>query len=85
GDGDFCRLLHEVQDKGVSVTVISSHKLVADTLRRQADDFIEINQIRHLIERDAQSQNSQENDYDDHYDINTDHSTGEAEVISRSS
>ena len=64
GDGDFCRLLHEVQDKGVSVTVISSHKLVADTLRRQADDFIEINQIRHLIERDAQSQNSQENDYD---------------------
>lgn len=85
GDGDFCRLLHEVQDKGVSVTVISSHKLVADTLRRQADDFIEINQIRHLIERDAQSQNSQENYYDDHYDINTDHSTGEAEVISRSS
>lgn len=77
GDGDFCRLLHEVQDKGVSVTVISSNKLVADTLRRQADDFIEVNQIRHLIERDQQQDDQQA-----HYQSDDD--IGEATVISRS-
>jgi uncharacterized LabA/DUF88 family protein len=87
GDGDFCRLLHEVQDKGVSVTVISSNKLVADTLRRQADDFIEVNQIRHLIERDQQEYDQQEydhqqNDKQTHYQ--SDDNIGEATVISRS-
>ena len=87
GDGDFCRLLHEVQDKGVSVTVISSNKLVADTLRRQADDFIEVNQIRHLIERDQQQDDHQQDDLqqDDqqaHYQRDDD--IGEATVISRS-
>jgi uncharacterized LabA/DUF88 family protein len=97
GDGDFCRLLHEVQDKGVSVTVISSNKLVADTLRRQADDFIEVNQIRHLIERDQQEYDQQEydqqeydhqqndprqNDHQTHYQ--SDDNIGEATVISRS-
>jgi uncharacterized LabA/DUF88 family protein len=82
GDGDFCRLLHEVQDKGVSVTVISSNKLVADTLRRQADDFIEINQIRHLIERDQQQDDLQQDDQQAHYQSDDD--IGEATVISRS-
>jgi uncharacterized LabA/DUF88 family protein len=66
-----------VQDKGVSVTVISSNKLVADTLRRQADDFIEVNQIRHLIERDQQQDDQQA-----HYQSDDD--IGEATVISRS-
>lgn len=83
GDGDFCRLLQEVQDKGVSVTVISSNKLVADTLRRQADDFIEVNQIRHLIERDQQEDDPRQDDHqqDDHQQ---DDGIGEATVISRS-
>jgi uncharacterized LabA/DUF88 family protein len=92
GDGDFCRLLHEVQDKGVSVTVISSNKLVADTLRRQADDFIEVNQIRHLIERDQQEYDQQEYDHQQNDPRQNDHQThyqsddniGEATVISRS-
>ena len=82
GDGDFCRLLQEVQDKGVSVTVISSNKLVADTLRRQADDFIEVNQIRHLIERDQQQDDLQQDDQQAHYQSDDD--IGEATVISRS-
>ena len=82
GDGDFCRLLHEVQDKGVSVTVISSNKLVADTLRRQADDFIEVNQIRHLIERDQQQDDLQQDDQQAHYQSDDD--IGKATVISRS-
>ena len=92
GDGDFCRLLQEVQDKGVSVTVISSNKLVADTLRRQADDFIEVNQIRHLIERDQQEFDHQQNDprQNDHQQndqqahYQSDDGIGEATVISRS-
>jgi len=87
GDGDFCRLLQEVQDKGVSVTVISSNKLVADTLRRQADDFIEVNQIRHLIERDQQEFDPQQNDHqqnDQQAHYQSDDGIGEATVISRS-
>jgi uncharacterized LabA/DUF88 family protein len=87
GDGDFCRLLHEVQDKGVSVTVISSNKLVADTLRRQADDFIEVNQIRHLIERDQQQDDQQQDDLqqdDQQAHYQSDDDIGEATVISRS-
>ena len=87
GDGDFCRLLQEVQDKGVSVTVISSNKLVADTLRRQADDFIEVNQIRHLIERDQQEFDPQQNDprqNDQQAHYQSDDGIGEATVISRS-
>ena len=46
GDGDFCRLIREVQDKGVRVTVVSSTQthpsLIADSLRRQADNFIDL-------------------------------------------
>ena len=49
GDGDFCRLLQEVQDLGVRVTVISSGKtyppMLADTLRRKADHYIDLNEI----------------------------------------
>jgi hypothetical protein len=76
-----------VQDKGVSVTVISSNKLVADTLRRQADDFIEVNQIRHLIERDQQEYDHQQNDprqNDQQTHYQSDDNIGEATVISRS-
>ncbi|MAU41665.1 MAG: NYN domain-containing protein [Kordiimonas sp.] len=46
GDGDFRRLVEAVQRKGVRVTVISSMKtsppMIADELRRQADNFLEI-------------------------------------------
>lgn len=46
GDGDFRRLVEAVQRKGVRVTVVSSTKtnpsMIADELRRQADNFIEI-------------------------------------------
>ncbi|MGC6517873.1 MAG: NYN domain-containing protein [Candidatus Puniceispirillaceae bacterium] len=55
GDGDFCRLLQEVQDLGVKVTVVSSLKthpaMVADSLRRKADHFIELEDIAPAITR----------------------------------
>ena len=55
GDGDFCRLLEDVQDRGVRVTVVSSThtqpKLIADSLRRKADAFIDIEDIYEDLSR----------------------------------
>lgn len=48
GDGDFTRLIDTVQSHGVRVTVISSHKASASELRLQADQFVEINDMRAL-------------------------------------
>ncbi len=58
GDGDFRRLVEAVQSKGVRVTVVStmcSHPpMVADELRRQADHFIELQDLRDSITRPAE-------------------------------
>ena len=57
GDGDFRRLLEAVQRRGVRVTVVStvrSHPpMAADELRRQADVFIELDDLRDKIARSA--------------------------------
>ncbi len=49
GDADFRRLVEAVQRRGVRVSVVSSIRtsppMVADELRRQADQFIEIADI----------------------------------------
>ena len=49
GDGDFRRVVEAVQARGVRVTVVSTLKLqpphIADELRRQADDFIELAEL----------------------------------------
>jgi len=46
GDGDFRRLVQAVQSRGVRVTVVSTLKsqppMIADDLRRQADDYIDL-------------------------------------------
>lgn len=56
GDGDFRYLLSAVQDIGCKVTVVSSlhtrPPMVADLLRRQADDYIDLSTIRQLVERE---------------------------------
>lgn len=53
GDGDFRRLVEEVQRKGVRVSVISTNltqpSMIADELRRQADEFIDLYDIRESI------------------------------------
>ena len=55
GDGDFCRLLEDVQDHGVRVTVVSSThtqpKLISDSLRRKADAFLDIDDIYEDLSR----------------------------------
>jgi uncharacterized LabA/DUF88 family protein len=49
GDSDFRRLVEAVQRKGVRVSVISTIKtsppMIADELRRQADQFVELAEI----------------------------------------
>jgi uncharacterized LabA/DUF88 family protein len=55
GDGDFRRLVEAVQRKGVRVTVVSTVRsqppMVADELRRQADIFIELQDLAPMISR----------------------------------
>jgi uncharacterized LabA/DUF88 family protein len=55
GDGDFRRLVEAVQRKGVRVTVVSTIRstppMVADELRRQADVFVELEELAASIAR----------------------------------
>jgi uncharacterized LabA/DUF88 family protein len=55
GDGDFHHLIVAMQRKGLRVSVVSTLKssppVVADELRRQADDFIELSDLAPLIAR----------------------------------
>jgi uncharacterized LabA/DUF88 family protein len=55
GDGDFRSLIEAVQRKGLRVTVVSTMRsnppMIADELRRQADCFVELADIRSQIER----------------------------------
>ena len=55
GDGDFRRLVEVVQRKGVKVSVVSTVKssppMAADELRRQADQFIELQDLASEISR----------------------------------
>ena len=56
GDGDFRRLVEAVQRRGRRVTVVSTVRsqppMVADELRRQADVFLELQDLAPLIARD---------------------------------
>jgi uncharacterized LabA/DUF88 family protein len=55
GDGDFRRLVEAVQRRGLRVSVVSTIKssppMVADELRRQADDFVELSELAPLFAR----------------------------------
>jgi uncharacterized LabA/DUF88 family protein len=56
GDGDFRRLVEAVQRKGRRVSIVSTTRtsppMVADELRRRADNFIELDDLRSQIGRD---------------------------------
>lgn len=55
GDGDFRRMVEAVQAKGVRVTVVSTMKsqppLASDDLRRQCDDFVDLNDLASIVGR----------------------------------
>jgi hypothetical protein len=56
GDGDFRSLVEAVQRRGVRVIVVSTIStqppMVADELRRQADEFIDIVALQNKLGRD---------------------------------
>ena len=56
GDGDFRSLVEAVQRRGVRVTVVSTISsqppMVADELRRQADAFVDLVELRSKVSRD---------------------------------
>jgi uncharacterized LabA/DUF88 family protein len=56
GDGDFRSLVEAVQRRGVKVTVMSTIStqppMVADELRRQADEFVDLQHMASKIGRD---------------------------------
>jgi len=55
GDGDFRPLIEALQRRGVRVSVVStirSHPpMISDELRRQADNFIELDELKEIIGR----------------------------------
>jgi uncharacterized LabA/DUF88 family protein len=57
GDGDFTPLVVAMQSKGVKVTVVSTvttqPPMVADDLRRQCDEFVDLATMMKKIGRDA--------------------------------
>ena len=56
GDGDFGSLVEAVQRRGVHVTVVSTTSsqppMIADELRRQADVFTDLMELKSKIGRD---------------------------------
>lgn len=75
GAGDLRAAVEAVQRKGARVTVVSTLKtqpaMVADDLRRQADDFVDLSDLSELIGRPASrlprfiAENRGRNDADD--------------------
>ncbi len=78
GDGDFRALVEALQYKGKRVSVVStlttSPPMIADDLRRQADQFIEIKELAEIIGRNnyksavAEPVLEDEEDYSDEYE-----------------
>ena len=70
GDGSFRRVIEAVQARGTRVTVVatvrSTPPMAADELRRQADNFVDLVQLRAEIERAREARRPvEEQDYDD--------------------
>ena len=53
GNGDFCALVAAIQRMGVRVSVVSTIKssppMISDELRRQADNFIELDSLKSAV------------------------------------
>lgn len=63
GDGDFRPLVEGLQRRGVRVSVVSTTRtqpsMAADEIRRQADNFIELEALRDVIGRPPREPRSQ--------------------------
>jgi uncharacterized LabA/DUF88 family protein len=60
GDGDFRPLVESLQHKGVRVSVVSTIRsqppMISDDLRRQVDNFIDLEDLRDVIGRPAREE-----------------------------
>ncbi|HEX7777579.1 MAG TPA: NYN domain-containing protein [Parvibaculum sp.] len=79
GDGDFRRLVDAVQRKGKRVTVVSTTRsqppMIADELRRQADQFVDLETLRAAVGRNQDGRHQQAArpvEDDDDYDYEDD-------------
>jgi len=65
GDGDFRPLVGSLQRQGVRVSVVSTIRsqppMISDDLRRQADNFIELEDLRDVIGRPPREPHSDDN------------------------
>ena len=72
GDGDFRSLVAALQRKGRKVSVISTVNtnppMIADELRRQADNFVDLATLKDEIGRDPQENSDYSHDQDDYDD-----------------
>ena len=72
GDGDFRPLAESLQRQGVRVSVVSTIRsqppMIADELRRQADQFIDLADLREEIGRPSSERNHHRNDNEDYED-----------------
>lgn len=86
GDGDFRRLVEAIQRKGLRVSVVSTVRsqppMVADELRRQADHFIDLEELHSEIARKGQSapRTREPEDFDDD-EYEDDYDEAEVEVV----
>ncbi len=81
GDGDFRALVEALQYMGVRVTVVSTlvtqPPMIADELRRQADEFIDLADLEDEIGRNSGDRSEGEPDIDDVYDPELDDQAAE--------
>ncbi len=81
GDGDFRSLVESLQYKGRRVTVVSTlatqPPMIADELRRQADQFIELADMEQEIGRSGAPRPSDEPEFDEAYDPEIDEEVAE--------
>lgn len=72
GDGDFRSLVEAAQRKGCRVTALSTIKtqppMIADELRRQCDNFIDLNSLKSIIAREHMSRPLPDYEHDDEDD-----------------
>jgi uncharacterized LabA/DUF88 family protein len=70
GDGDFRPLVAAIQRKGVRVSVVSTIRsnppMIADDLRRQADNFIELDELKDAVGRPPR-ENGDEDNFEESY------------------
>ena len=81
GDGDFRALVEALQYMGVRVSVVSTlitqPPMIADELRRQADEFIDLADLEDEIGRNSDERSGDEPDYEDIYEGEIDEQVAE--------